>query len=64
LSSLGPLWSRQDSRGHVPATVRDREALGAIPGPWRRLTEWPVRQLDSCVAGFAPVLMPRPEDLL
>ena len=33
LSSVGPLRSRRDSRGHVPATVRDREAEGSNPSP-------------------------------
>jgi hypothetical protein len=32
-SSAGPWGSRGDSRGHVLATVRDREALGSNPGP-------------------------------
>ena len=33
LSSGGPLRSRQDTRGHVTKTVRDREAPGSNPGP-------------------------------
>jgi hypothetical protein len=32
-SSVGPLRSRRDSRGHVPATVRDREDEGSNPSP-------------------------------
>jgi hypothetical protein len=64
LYSAGAYRTPGAMAGHTPATVRDGEALAAIPGPWRCLTEWPVRELDSYVAGFAPVLMPRPEDLL